>query len=289
MSRFVTVKRRYMHPVERGGAGKVVALAALSAFWCAIILPLAGQTAVRSPRRAGASGVSGAAEPGRRDPGARIAGWTLRFDEEFDGNRLDFGKWSPHAPGTLLLDGSQDWSPEAIQVWGGQAHITAKMTQSGYISGILTTFGTFARTYGRADIRFRVPAGHGLEPEFRLLPVAPGEFPSVDVLDVAGSDPSTALFANRWKDARAEREYTGSAKVTDLSAGFHIASLEWDEEKLVWNVDGGERFHSFDGVPHQPMYLAVYLAVGGKAGEPDGQTRFPAVFDIDYIRVYSRP
>jgi hypothetical protein len=38
------------------------------------------------------------------------------------------------------------------------------------------------------------------------------------------------------------------------------------------------------------MYLAVSLAVGtAKAGEPDEQTKFPAVLDIDYIRVFGRP
>jgi beta-glucanase (GH16 family) len=72
--------------------------------------------------------------------------------------------------------------------------------------------------------------------------------------------------------------------------GFHVIAVEWDQEKIIWTVDGVERFASFDGVPHQPMYLAVSLAVGTeKAGEPDAQTRFPALLDIDYVRVFARP
>jgi beta-glucanase (GH16 family) len=224
------------------------------------------------------------------DAGATIPGRQLKFQEEFDGSSLNYAKWVNHVPGKLVPGGAQEWLPEAVEVSGGQAHITARKTATGYTSGILTTFGTFACTYGRFEIRFRMPAGAGLEPQFRLLPVPSGESPSIDVLDALGNDPGTALFANRWGDAHADRDYAGSHKVADLSSGFHIATVEWDEEKILWSIDSVERFHSFDGVPHQPMYLAVYLAVGGdKAQEPDARTSFPAVFDIDYIRVFGRP
>ncbi len=214
----------------------------------------------------------------------------MKFTEEFDGASLDFSKWSPHPPARLLLPGVQEWLPEAIQVSGGQAHIVARKTAGGYTSGIMTTLGTFAQTYGRFEIRFRMPAGRGLEPLFRLLPVPTGDSPSIDVMNAIGGDPSTALFGNRWSEGHVEREYTSSWKVGDLATGFHIAAVEWDEERIVWSVDGAERFESFEGVPHQPMYLAVSLSVGTeKAGEPDGQTKFPASLDIDYIRAFARP
>lgn len=215
---------------------------------------------------------------------------SLKFAEEFDGNALNYSKWSPHEPGKLTLDGAQTFVPEAVEVSGGQAHITARKTKTGFTSGIITTFGTFAQIYGRFEIRFRMPAGGGLEPQFRLLPVPSGEVPSIDVMDAIGSDPATALFTNRWGDARADRDYAGSHRVADLSTGFHLVAVEWDAEKVVWFVDNAESFHSFDGIPHQPMYLAAWLAVGtAKAGEPNAGTRFPAVLDIDYIRVLALP
>jgi beta-glucanase (GH16 family) len=224
-------------------------------------------------------------------------GGLMKFSEEFDGDTLNFSKWVPHAPAGLELGGVQNWVPGAVGVVGGQAHIVARKNNSGtpgytpgYSSGIITTFGLFARTYGRFEIRFRIPGGRGLEPVFRLLPVPRGDSPSIDVMDAIGSEPAKALFANRWGDAKADRDYRGSYEVADLSAGFHIAALEWDEEKIVWTVDGVERFASFDGIPHQPMYLAVWLAVGSEnAGEPDAQTKFPATLDIDYVRVFARP
>ncbi len=188
------------------------------------------------------------------------------------------------------MSGTQTWVPEAIEVSGGHAHISARRTRTGYTSGMVTTYDTFAQTHGRFEIRFRIPAGRGLEPLFQLLPVPKGDTPSITVMNAIGSEPSKALFANRWGDARADRDYTGSYQVADLSAGFHIVAVEWTVDEITWIVDGVDRFHSFDGVPQQPMYLAVSLGVGTeKSGEPDAQTKFPAVLDIDYIRVYARP
>jgi beta-glucanase (GH16 family) len=233
-------------------------------------------------QKAGASAANTAAPAG-----------PLKFADEFDGGAVDLSKWLTHPPAGVDPGGTESWAGSAVTVSGGQAHlVAAKDTRGtgGYSSGILTTFGLFAQTYGQFEIRFRMPKGRGLEPVFRLLPVPKGERPSIDVIDAIGSEPGKALFGNRWGDAKADRDYSGSYEVGDLSAGFHVAAIDWDEEKIVWTVDGVERFASFDGVPHQPMYLAVWLSVGSdKAGEPDAQTRFPATLDIDYVRVFARP
>jgi beta-glucanase (GH16 family) len=253
------------------------------------------QTSAKNAGKSGGGTTAQAAggrkqDSGTQDPGTNIPGWVLKFSDEFDGRALDYSKWSPHPPGKLVLGGIQTWIPEAIELSGGEAHLIARRTGTGFTSGVMTTLGTFAQTFGRFEIRFRMPAGNGLEPLFRLLPVPNGETPSIDVMNAIGSDPATALFANRWQEAQIDRDYSGSYKVGDLSAGLHIVAVEWDEEKIVWTVDGMERFQSFDGVPHQPLYLAVCLLAGSeRTGEPDAQTRFPAAFDIDYIRVFARP
>ncbi len=258
----------------------------------AMLLPNSSVTtlAAQIPRRtAQPKATQPATAPGTQDTGTQIPGWTLKFAEECDGTGLNFAKWSPHPPGKLIPGGVQTWVPNAVEISGGECHILARKTAAGYTSGILTTFDTFAQTYGRFEIRFRIPAGRGLEPLFQLLPVPTGDTPSIDVMNAVGSEPSKALFANHWGDARADRDYTGSYQVADLSTGFHIVTVEWNEDEIAWSVDGVDRFHSYDGVPHQPLYLAVSLGVGTvKAGEPDSQTKFPASLDIDYIRVFAR-
>jgi beta-glucanase (GH16 family) len=231
-------------------------------------------------------------------PETRQSHWILTFEDDFDGAELDLSKWAPHDPwGRERPREVQAYVPKAIELRDGAAHIAARRERAKYdgrdrefTSGTMTTYGSFAQMYGRFEIRCRIPAGRGLEPGFRLLPVASGEVPGIDVFDAIGSEPTRALFGNRWGDDKTERSFTGSYPAGDLSAGFHVVAIEWNKDKIVWFVDGEERFRSVDGVPHQPLYLAINLAVGGlKARYPDESTTFPADFAIDYVRVFQRP
>ena len=221
--------------------------------------------------------------------------WVLTFSEEFDGKELNFPKWIPRdAFGHERNREGQAYVPEAIEVKDGVARIVAQRRNATYdgvrrefTSGMMTTFGSFAQTYGRFEIRCRVASGKGLESKFWLMPVPSGDVPSIDVVDVVGSETKKALFANRWGDERTERSYSGSAAVPDLADGFHTVSVEWDEKRIVWVVDGKQVFESISGVAHQAMYLAVNLAVGGLTAKyPDSSALFPAEFDVKYIHVY---
>jgi len=229
--------------------------------------------------------------------GQPTAKWTLTFRDEFTDRELAFPRWEPHDPwGHERNREGQAYVPAAIDVKDGIARITARRElarydgrQREFTSGIMTTQGSFAQTYGRFEIRCRAASGKGLESKFWLLPTASGETPSIDIYDVVSNESSNALFANRWGDEKTERSFSGSYQVGNLSDGFHVVAIEWDENRIVWTVDGKERFRSTTGVPHQPMYLAVSLAVGGiTAKYPDQSAPFPAAFEIDYVRVYQR-
>jgi beta-glucanase (GH16 family) len=75
----------------------------------------------------------------------------------------------------------------------------------------------------------------------------------------------------------------------DLSADFHTYAVEWSADAIIWFFDGVEKFRSGQGVPQQPMYLLVNLAIGGAwPVPPDESTPWPSSFDVDYVRVYAR-
>jgi beta-glucanase (GH16 family) len=197
--------------------------------------------------------------------------WLLTFDDEFNGAELDLSRWIPHDPFGHVH------APESVAVSGGQLHIA--------VSGVVSTFGVFSQTYGRFEIRCRVPTGQGLRPRFRLLPVPLGPLPEIDVFETTGAAPSKVFFANRWGTEQTERSFGDSFTGPDLAAGFHTLSAEWDRGRITWFVDGKEKFQSVDGIPRQPMYLLIELSAGG----PKASGNPPASFDIDYIRVYQRP
>ena len=238
-------------------------------------------------------------------PAEKDANWKLTFAGEFNGTELDLSRWTPHDPWGHPRDRQlQAYAPEALTVSGGQLHIIAQVAHVAqvaqaarrdgkdreYVSGIISTFGTFSQTYGRFEIRCRVPAGRGLRSDFLLLPVPLAPLPEIEVFQTIGSSPSRVFFANRWGTEQTERSFGDSFTGPDFSAGFHTLSIEWDRDRISWSVDGKEKFQSVDGIPRQPMFMLLDLAVGGNlARAPDASTTFPASFDIDYIRVYQRP
>jgi beta-glucanase (GH16 family) len=194
---------------------------------------------------------------------APAQGWVPTFADEFNGTDLDLSRWVPHdASGRI----------GTFHLSSGQLHISA---------GSISTFGTFAQTFGRFEIRCRVPAGGnlGLKPRFLLLPIPQGQLPGIDVFQTTGGTPSKIYFANRWGTEQTEKSFGDSLTGPDLSDGFHTIAAEWDRDRIVWFIDGKEKFRSIDGTPHQPMYLLLDLATVSGAGS----------FDIEYVRVFRRP
>jgi beta-glucanase (GH16 family) len=237
------------------------------------------------------------------DDGQNDANWILTFDDEFNDSQLDLAKWVPHDPWGQVRDRQlQAFAPESVTIASGQLHLTAARTTEAkpvrydgqaraWVSGIVTTFGTFAQMYGRFEIRCKVPVGKGLRSVFSLYPVPLGPLPRIDVFETSGNAPATISFANLWGTEKTERSFGDSFPGPDLSTGFHTLAIEWDENKIAWFIDGKLKFQSGDGVPRQPVFLLLNLAVGGGTGNilarsPDSSTRFPASFDIDYVRVY---
>ena len=218
--------------------------------------------------------------------------WTLVFTDEFEGSALNLTRWSPHDPFGDKRSGELARAvPEAITVSAGQAMISARHEggEPPFTSGVMTTRGTFAQMYGRFEVRLRIAEGRGLETRVQLLPVSLKTLPAIDILDALGAEPGSARFENRWGDEKTERAFGDTWAGPSLAEGFHTVAVEWDAGSIVWLVDGRKRFESTEGVPREPMYMALSLAVGGRRAKvPGPEVHFPAVFILDYIRVYRK-
>ncbi|HRQ89472.1 MAG TPA: glycoside hydrolase family 16 protein [Bacteroidia bacterium] len=234
---------------------------------------------------------------GPQDPEA----WELTFADEFDGDRLDYEKWTPKDPwGTVRNDELQAYIVKAFHVADGILKIRCEDepafydgAKRDYRSGMMTTAGKFVQRYGRFEIRCKVPKGKGLWPAFWLLPETMGWPPEIDVLEILGHETDRIHLSHHWADPihpeGKPQSQTADHKGVDFGEGFHTAAVEWEPGEIRWYVDGVERHRSKRSVPDGPMYLLVNLALGGGwAGPPDGTTVFPADFEIDYVRVWQR-
>ena len=214
---------------------------------------------------------------------AAKSNWVLTFADEFAGRDLDFAKWAPHSGAGK----APQVVPGAVEVSDGHARITARREDGKFTSGVISSYGTFGQMYGRFEVRLKAPQGRGFESRVRLMPVPSGTVPAIDVVRILGTAPDRALFGNLWGDEKTERSFSGSWNLNAAGDGFHVIAVEWDASKIVWYLDGKERFRSVDGVPHQPMYVEIDLNVaGGEAKYPDSTTPFPSSLEIDYVRAW---
>jgi len=159
-----------------------------------------------------------------------------------------------------------------------------------YSSGLITTRHSFSQQYGVFEIRARLPKGRGLWPAFWLLQPSGAWPPEIDILEVLGDNPTTLYTSWHSREGGPHTTETIATTVPDLSADFHTYSFEWDKDTIRWFFDGVEvDRRSTPGDMHRPMYLLANLAVGGGwPKDPDASTKFPAVYAIDWIRVYRR-
>jgi beta-glucanase (GH16 family) len=244
--------------------------------------------------------------------------WKLIWHDEFDGTKLDTSKWN-----VLLRENSkhgelQYYVPDEVYVEKGMLILRSRKRNFGskeYTSGRLDTKGKFAPTYGRFEIRARLPLGKGLWPAHWLYPenrdwqmekmmedaVAAGKerlipeerpwYSEIDIMEFLGHEPNTlygTIHYCSFDGTRRSSSGTWKGPV-DYTKDFHVYSLEWEPDSIRWYIDGNLIHATTNGIPHKPHYLILNTAVGGSwPGNPDSTTVFPQLHEIDYVRFYQK-
>lgn len=184
----------------------------------------------------------------------------------------------------------------SITAQAAPEHLQADIAGQPYVSGVLTSEKSFAQQYGRFEVRAKVPEGQGLWSAFWLLPSfdqwpqGVNVLPEIDVMEHLGHQPDvyhTTLHTNQT-GTLSSHPYDHTENES-LSKNFHVYSVIWTAESVNWYLDGQWRAaHPTPADFTRPVHFLLNLAVGGNwPGPPDSSTRFPAHFDIDYVRAYT--
>jgi beta-glucanase (GH16 family) len=257
------------------------------------------------------------AQPGSGPlPVGQTGSWKLIFHDDFNGNSLDTSKWTTcyfnfkvgkdgcdHDQGELEL-----YQPNDVSVSNGvlTLHAEKKSVNAAngqtynYTSGMVTTGPAsgssndtrFSFKYGYIEMRAKIPAGLGLWPAFWTLPTDLSWPPEIDVFEILGDAPNVINMHYHYPDG-SDNGVDDGAKWTgpDLSADWHTYAVDWEPDSITWYVDGVARRTYTDAshIVSKSMYLLANLAVGGDwPGNPDASTSFPALYQIDYVRVWQQ-
>ncbi|MEN3323679.1 glycoside hydrolase family 16 protein [Mariniflexile soesokkakense] len=168
-----------------------------------------------------------------------------------------------------------------------------------YTSTRLLTKGKFDFTYGRVDVRAKLPSGSGTWPAIWMLGAnidsvgwpACGE---IDIMEHWGHNATKVSSATHTPSCSGGCANTsvGETTITDYATAFHIYSLEWTENELNFIIDGNIKYTYKPTVKNSstwpyfaPQFLIINVAMGGSWFSIDPNFK-ESVMEIDYIKVY---
>jgi beta-glucanase (GH16 family) len=242
----------------------------------------------------------------------------LVWSDEFNTNgEVDSVKWFHQ---TLLPSGG-NWYNGEIQhytdriensvVYNGILKIIAKketFSDQGYVKDYTSARlnSKFAFKYGKVVIRAKLPSGIGTWPAiwtlgkninedgayFDLLGYGTTSWPAcgeIDIMEHWGSNQNYVQSATHTPSSYGGTVNLGGRTVPTASTDFHIYSLEWTSEKLVFSVDSIIHYTynppiknastwPFDAEQYLLLNIAVLPSIAANFSS--------SAMEIDYVRIY---
>lgn len=225
----------------------------------------------------------------------------LVFSDEFNTDGVpDPSKWGYDlGAGGWGNNESQHYTNSAtnVIVQGGNLKITAKaesFSGSNYTSARLKTENKFEFTYGKVEVKAKLPVGGGTWPAIWMLGEnhatvgwpACGE---IDIMEYVGNNPDVVLSTLHFPGNSGGNGVTGSTTVTGASSQFHVYKTIWSPTTINFYVDD-QLFHSMPNnstIPfNNDFFLILNVAMGGNLGGAISPSFTESAMEIDYVRIY---
>ena len=254
--------------------------------------------------------------------------WKLVWADEFNnkaGTAPNPNVWGQEV-GDGTVNGIPGWGNSELEYYTGGTNnvstdglgslkITAKEADGSltcyygpceYTSTRLLTKNRFEVAYGRLEARIKVPEGAGLWPAFWMLgtDIDQVNWPQtgeIDIMEFVGRVPNEVFGTLHGPGYSGGQSYGDTYDLGEpVGNQYHVFSVEWQPDKIVWFIDGIAYFTATPDDPflqgkqwvfNHPFFILMNVAVGGNFGGPVGEdTVFPQSMSVDYVRLYqTRP
>ena len=241
--------------------------------------------------------------------------WVKTLDDEFNDPALDASHWSVYGPN--YWDKQTHWSRNDVLLGGGVMKLRYEKktgfgnddpTQkpSDYAAGYLHTYGLWRQRYGYFEARMKLPTTPGLWPGFWMMPdrgpeVGPEQWRRQDTGN-GGMEFDIMEHLTRWGRFRyniamhydgygKDQKQLGSDKtyVRPDKDGFITCGLLWTPGLATYYCNGQEVLRWKDTrVSNVPGIVMFTLPEGGWDNSALDETKLPADFVIDYVRIWQR-
>lgn len=266
-----------------------------------------------------------------RDGKCNESKWITVFRDDFDSNALNLNKWKIaksvvrdpfhfHSKnwysannviidnGKLKLRALKESLPDTcFEIWMPETKQMQRFCNSyHYTSGEINS--RFMFSYGKFEIRCKIPSGRGFWPAFWLYGEADGTNNEIDVFEFwdDNTERINTTVHHNGKMCLAKK------KMLDFSKDFHTFTLVWEPYEIAIYVDGerirhSPRFYSLHGqslncqnihaytpyirddvYPTSPMNIMLNLALQNGEFSPNAGTRFPQDYEVEYASYSKR-
>ncbi len=164
----------------------------------------------------------------------------------------------------------------------------------------------FAFTYGKVEIKAKLPSGVGTWPAIWTLGkniIENGAYwtnegfgniywpacGEIDIMEHWGSNQNFVQSAIHTPSSHGNTENKGGQTISTASDDFHIYSLEWTPVKMVFKIDGNEHYVYYPESKDEntwpfdnEQYLLLNFAIQGNIDPAFTED----AMEIDYVRVY---
>ena len=257
---------------------------------------------------------------------ADYKGWKLVWQDEFnEDGKPDPQKWD-YEKGLVRNEEPQWYQPQNAFCKGGNLVIQGKKEivknphykegssqwqfnrkQAEYSSASLTTKGKFAWLYGRFECRARFSPEEGMWPAFWTVGATEG-WPSCGEIDIMEYYKGTYLANLCWASGQKHIALWSTTRtpVADFRKKdpqwdnkFHVFRMDWDKDYVSLYLDDillnrtalektqNVLYEKQKNPFHQPHIIILNLALGKTGGKLDN-IKWPATFEVDYVRVYQK-
>ena len=234
---------------------------------------------------------------------------TLVWSDEFDGTEINTDYWT-------FETGSGGWGNNELQnytngdnaeIVDGKLIITARKENEFQVAGSYTSTRMISKgkkefTYGRMEVRAKLPSGTGIWPAIWMLGgnISTEGWPAcgeIDIMEYVGYQPDVVHATVHTSSGFGANGNGSSKSLGTAEEEFHIYGLIWDAKEMIFYIDSPDNVtHTYapsnKTASNWPFDLSQFfilnVAVGGNWGGAQGidNTIFPQSMAVDYVRVY---
>jgi beta-glucanase (GH16 family) len=169
---------------------------------------------------------------------------------------------------------------------------------SSYTSSRLKSQGKYSFTYGKVEVRAKLPASAGTWPAIWMLGAnfssvgwpACGE---IDIMEQKGWEKGKISSSLHNLSSSGNTENVAKTDVPNSTSEFHVYAMNWTAERIEFSVDG-DVFYSYGPATKNnqnwpytaSQFIILNVAMGGDLGGDIPSDFTENKMEIDYVRVY---